>query len=212
MGSISYGYSTPQCVEGPVITSGKGPSWDRAEATFLCPGNRALEGGFKEGQPFPDAPGFVIDTIASASAGTGKHEVRLSGIGVKKVRVYCARNSYTSSQVESNIEVGGVPYSLYNPAWPQVDLLLNGEGFRQIIVGATSILGDVGQKVAAPQVGGFPNVPQNPWTEIDEPTLNFPWGWVIARRDAEPLTDGPYSSGGPWILTTEYAFRWKLRP
>lgn len=213
MASQFYGYTEPQCISGPRITPSQGPAWDRAEATFLCTGDRAAAGGFVRGTPFPGAPGFYLDGDPETEAtANNAYLVRINGRGCAEPRVYSQRISYTASEVQANLEVGGVPFSTFQSAWPQVDLLLNQEGFRQIIVGATTILGDVGQRVAAPQDGAFPPAPPNPWTEIDSPRLNYPWGWILARRDAEPLIDGPYSAAGPWILTNDYVYRWKVVP
>jgi len=209
-----FGYSDAQPVNGPRITPANGPQWDRAEVTLLCVGLIASAGGYSRGDAFPDVAGFVVDSDPQTEpAGSGSYLVTLSGRGViNGPRVYSGKDAFAASEQRTNITIGGTQYSPFEPAWPEVDLMLNSEGFRQVIVGAASMVGDVGQKVNAPQVGSFPTPPPNPWDTIANPKLNYPWGWVLARRSAEPLIDGAYTDAGPWLLTLDYVYRWKLTP
>ena len=213
MASQFYGYPEPQCISGPRITPGRGASWDLAEATFLCVGDPTAAGGFSLNDPFPKAPNFFIDGPPEIeSVASNAYTVRVTGKGYKAKRVYSYRQSYTAGEMSTDLTIPGVPYATFSEAWPEVDLMLNAEGFRQIIVGAQNIVGDVGQKVSAPQEGSFPPPPPNPYSSIAKPRLQYPWGWVLAKRDADPLVEGVYNASGPWLLTLDYVWRHKMVP
>jgi hypothetical protein len=213
MPAIFYGYSSPIAISGPRITPAFGPQWDRAEVTLLCTGDAKERGGYARNDPFPGVTGFYIDSDpATEPVANNKYTVSLSGRGAVKQRVYSGMDSVAQSEMHSNIVIGGTAYNAAAPAWPAADILLNSDSFRQTIVGATSLYGSVGSKYDSPAVGSFPPTPDNPFTDISEPRLNFPWGWVLVRRPAEPLLDGPFSSAGPWLVTYEYTYRHKYLP
>ena len=215
MGSPYFGYTEPQPIEGPRRIPGEGPQWDRAEVSYLCTsqGGSSRQLNYARNDPFPGLLGFIIDgDPETEEVASNAYILRLRGRGVITPRVYSAAISYASSEQISEVTIAGKPFSRYQAAWPQADIMLNSEGFRQVIVGATSLQGKVGQKVGSPQVGNFPAAPPNPWGNIANPKIQVPAGWVLARRDAEPLIDGAFNSAGPWILTLDYVFRWEVVP
>ncbi len=211
--STFYAYPDPQCIRGPVITPSKGATWDTVEADFLCVGDQLTGGGFSSGDPFPGVPGFVVDSEPNTQpAAEGGYIATVSGRGVKKVRVYSQPISYADGEIVAELEVTGVPFDIFQAAWPEVDLMKNAAGFRQIVVGATGLPPQPGSKVTAPMVGPFPPAPANIFDRIESPRLQWPFGWVLSRVDAQPLVDGPFQQSGPWIVTADYIYRHKLVP
>lgn len=214
MPSQFFCIGSPTPVQGPRIAEADGPQWDHAEVTYLVGGEMAARGGFTRNAEFPDAPGLIITELETESVANNGYLVRLTGKGIRngQPRVYSSKQCFTASELINDVEIGGVPFSGFQRAWPSVDLLLSQIGFRQVIVGAPSLISQnmVGRAVAAPAVGSFPNAPENPWDQVDKPLLHFPWGWVLMRIESEPLKDGGFTDQGPWIATYEYAFRWKV--
>ncbi|MES2707120.1 MAG: hypothetical protein V4726_11020 [Verrucomicrobiota bacterium] len=209
-----YSIAVPTAVQGPRVSDTDGPQWDRAEATYLCQGDVAARGGFTKNSEFPDCPGLIITEIETESVANNGYLVRLTGKGIRGGgrRVYSSRQCFSGSELVNDLEIGGLPFQPFQKAWPAVDLVLTQTGFRQVIVGADTLLPQsmVGTAVGAPAVGNFPQAPDNPWTSVDKPLLHFPYGWVLMRIDSEPLKDGGYTDSGPWIAVYEYAFRWKI--
>lgn len=210
--SVFYANNQPEWVAGPTVTPAKGATWDTCEGTMLCTGNM-FAAPWSIGQAFPDVPNFVLDADPAVEpAANGGYLARLTGRGVRRKRIYSQVISFADSEVVANLEVGGVPYSNSNSAWPEVDLMMNSQGFRQIVVGATVLSGSVGQRVSAPMEGAFPPPPPQIFDFIGTPRLQWPFSYVLARRDAIPLVDGPYQQAGPWLVTCDYVWRWRLVP
>lgn len=214
MASQFYSIPEPTPVQGPRITEADGEQWDRAEVTYLCQGDPGQRGGFEKGRDFPDAPGLIIAEIDTESVARGGYLVHLTGKGVRngRQRVYSSRRCFSSSEQVRDVDIGGVPFSPFKTKWPAVDLLLAQVGFRQVIVGATTLTPQsaMGRSVGAPAVGSFPPAPDNPWDSVDSPLLHYPWGWTLVNIDSIPLRDGAYGDQGPWIAIYDYAYRWKI--
>lgn len=204
-----------QLIDGPKPVTMDGPAWDRVEATYLCVGsNPSANGGFKHGDPFPGMANFWIDTIESTPCADGGYLCRVTGKGYKTKRVYTTPVTYAQSEQHGNVTIAGVPGPV-GGAWPVADLLLPQVGLRQVIVGAPNIshgLQNLGKAVNAPAEGSFPPAPASPFTSIANPVLHYPWGWVLARMEADSARPGNFAQSGPWLVIYEYVHRWKITP
>lgn len=205
MSAIFIGGQTTEIIEGPTLTQADGAQWDRSELTVL---SNTPSGGYTHGGGHYTT-GFVVTEHASQQIHRDRWRVQVTGKGVIRERVYSKVISYADVQQVNDLRVARYPGPGRDGSWPAASVFLNAMGFEQTIVGAKSLGGTPGEAVGSPVVGSFPPIPPGLFDSIplERAQLNYPAGWVLARQDAEPLSDGPFGSAGPWILTCSYVYR-----